>query len=265
MRLWDRRRYGRLVLEWLDAGSLPLLVLPSVFNPKLLRSGDFLVRQLARSDLLSHPCRVLDLGCGSGAGALAAARAGCQVTAVDINPQAVRCTRINALLNQLEARIDARCGDLFAPVQGERFDVILFNPPYYRGTPRDLLDHAWRSPDIIERFAAGLDQHLAPQGYALLVLSSDGEPHGFLRALAASGFSGRIVAEHDFRNEQMWIWRISRATLAAQPRPTEPRHSPSKAACHPERSVPPQDDSAPFDARERSQRDAARAAASRPC
>ena len=31
--------------------------------------------------------------------------------------------------------------------------LVLFNPPYYRGVPRSALDHAWRSPDVIERFS----------------------------------------------------------------------------------------------------------------
>jgi hypothetical protein len=41
MRAWDRRRYGRLVLERID--DMPLVVLPEVFNPVLLRSGAFFV------------------------------------------------------------------------------------------------------------------------------------------------------------------------------------------------------------------------------
>src|SRR5919202_290874 len=83
---------------------------PDVFNPKLLRSGEFLVSQL---HLLPGGARVLDLGSGSGACGIAAARLGCSVVAVDINPSAVRCTRINALLNNL--CIDVRQGDLFGP------------------------------------------------------------------------------------------------------------------------------------------------------
>ena len=207
VRLFDRHRRNRLVIEEVD--GLPLLVLPQVFNPKLLRSGEFLVRQLRRADLLRPSSRVLDLGSGSGAGAVAAARVGCDVVAVDINPHAVRCTRINALLNLVEQRIDPRQGDLFGPVDGERFDVVLFNPPYYRGVPRDDSDRAWRSPDVIERFAAGLGNHLHPDGHALLVLSSDGERDGFLHALTTGGFNTRVVAERDFVNEQMWVYQVS--------------------------------------------------------
>jgi len=190
-----------VVLE--DVLGLPIVVLPDVFNPKLLRSGEFLAQQLGG---LPAGTRVLDLGCGSGACGIVAARCGCVVTAVDINPAAVRCTRVNALVN--DVALDTRQGDLFEPVQGERFDVVLFNPPYYRGVPRDGLDHAWRSPDVIERFSRELADHLTPNGHALLVLSSDGEQSAFLRALAANGCTYRAISERDFLNEQMTVYRI---------------------------------------------------------
>jgi release factor glutamine methyltransferase len=209
MRLLQRYRYGRLVLEHVD--GFELLILPRVFNPKLLRSGAFFVEYLGRPGVLRPAERVLDLGTGSGASALAAARAGCSVVASDINPAAVRCTRINALLNEVESLVDVRLGDLFEPVQNETFDVVLFNPPYYRGTPRDELDRAWRSPDLIERFAAQLGSHLTPAGRALLVLSSDGEADAFLDALRTDGYAPAVAHQHDFGNEHMMIYHVSQA------------------------------------------------------
>jgi release factor glutamine methyltransferase len=202
LRLWDRRRYGRLVLERI--GDMPLVILPEVFNPVLLRSGAFFVEVL--DNLLPSRGHVLDLGCGSGAVGIAAARRGCSVVAVDINPAAVRCARINALLN--DVTLDVRQGDLFTPVGDERFDVVLFNPPYYRGQPRDALDHAWRSPDVIERFSDALQAHLAPAGRALLVLSSDGESEAFLHALTARGLRSSVVAKRDYRNELMRVYCV---------------------------------------------------------
>jgi release factor glutamine methyltransferase len=202
--LIDRRRYQSVVIEHVD--GLPLVVLPDVFNPKLLRSGEFLVQQLSRADLLPPGSRVLDLGSGSGAAGIAAAKRGCAVTAIDINPSAVRCTRINALLNDVE--IDVRQGDLFGTLGAERFDVVLFNPPYYRGVPRDALDRAWRSTDVPERFAAGLASHLAPGGYGLVVLSSDGDDQAFLQALERNGLSTEAVAMRDFTNEVMRVYEV---------------------------------------------------------
>ena len=202
MRLWDQRRYGRLVLE--RVGDMPLVVLPEVFNPVLLRSGAFLVEVL---DKLAPPrAHVLDLGCGSGAAGIAAALRGCRVVAVDINPSAVRCTRINALLNNVS--VDVRQGDLFAPVTDERFDLVLFNPPYYRGQPRDALDHAWRSPDVIERFSAELRAHMYDDGRALVVLSTDGERDSFLANLAVQGFQYEVIAQRDYGNELMSVYSV---------------------------------------------------------
>jgi release factor glutamine methyltransferase len=202
MLLVDRRTYRRTVLEHVD--GLQLVVLPDVFNPKLLRSGEFLVQQLHH---LPSGSRVLDLGSGSGAAGIAAARKGCSVTAVDINPAAVRCTKINALLNNVQ--VDAREGDLFHPVHGERFDLVLFNPPYYRGVPTNPLDNAWRSPDLIERFSAGLADHLTENGRALLVLSSDGEQASFLSALEREGFRSTPVARRDLINETLSVYSIT--------------------------------------------------------
>jgi release factor glutamine methyltransferase len=203
--LTGRDRYDDYRLEWL--GDLPLLVIPSVFNPVRLRTGAFLAAQLARSTVAAGST-VLDLGTGSGAAALGAARLGARVVAVDINPAAVRCARINALLNQLEARIEVRHGDLFAPVAGERFDLILFNPPFVHGTPRDDRDRAWRALDVAERFADGLAAHLTPAGAALVLLSSFGDAGRFLRQFAAAGLEVAVAAEHSFVNERLAVFRV---------------------------------------------------------
>lgn len=204
---WLGRRYGRLVIEQIDGVSL--VVLPDVFNPVLFRGGELLARTLAGHPLLAQPdLRVLDLGCGSGVVSVFAARRQAQVTAVDINPLAVRCTQINALLNQVEERVVARQGDLFAPVAGERFDLIVFNPPFFRGRPRNALDHAWRGEHVFERFAAELDNHLAPAGLAWVLLSTDGAGAQLLELLKTRGFRIEVVVERRWANEIMTVFAI---------------------------------------------------------
>jgi HemK-related putative methylase len=205
------RRYGRLALEEVD--GVPLLVLPQVFNPVLLRTGAFMARTLSALPLPPGDgprLTVLDLGTGSGIGAVFAARRGAQVTAVDINPDAVRCARINALLNGLEAQIETLQGDLFAPVAGRRFDLALFNPPFYRGQPADGLDHAWRGEDVFERFARGLAAALRPNGQALVVLSSDGDGAGLLALLESAGFAVQPIAQKNLWNEFLTIYSVRR-------------------------------------------------------
>ena len=63
-----KRRYRRLVLEEID--GVPLLILPDVFNPVLLRTGKFLAQVLHTMPLLSDTSQVLDMGTGSGVGAV---------------------------------------------------------------------------------------------------------------------------------------------------------------------------------------------------
>lgn len=172
------RRVRRLVLEEWD--GLRLLVLPDVLNPVVFRTGALLAADVARRLRTrgSGPhgtLRVLDLGCGSGIVSLAAAREGAVSVAIDLSPEAVRNTCVNALLNRLEERVDVRGGDLFAPAKGVAFDLVAFNPPFFDGRPRDLYDIAWRSEELLARFCAGLPAALAPGGEALVVLSDHAE------------------------------------------------------------------------------------------
>jgi release factor glutamine methyltransferase len=205
--LVDRRRYQRTVLE--HVAGLPVVVLRDVFNPVLLRTGAYLVDYALHAGVLRPGTAVLDLGSGAGAASVLAARHGCRVVAVDINPIAVRNTRVNALLNNVANDVDVRQGDLWAPLGEARFDVVLFNPPYYRGVPRDALDHAWRAPDVIERFATGLASHLTVGGQALVILSSDGEQEAFVRTLQEAGCQTRVVAERDLINEMLRVYAVT--------------------------------------------------------
>ena len=202
-------RVRRPVLERID--GVPLVSLPDVLNPVVFRSGELLARTVAASPLAEpSPGRALDMGTGTGVGAVFLARRGWQVVAVDLNPEAVRCARINALLNRQEDRIDVRQGDLFGPVEGERFDLILFNPPFFRGEPKGLFDLAWRSVDVLERFAAGLPDALTEDGRALILLSTDGDPGGMLKALAAHGLRVEPAVRRDYGNEVMTIYCVRR-------------------------------------------------------
>lgn len=197
-----RRRLGRVSLEEID--GVTLVVLPEVFNPVVFRSGTFLAKTLAQSPELEPPdntSRALDLGTGSGVGAIFAARRGYRVTAVDINPHAIRCSRANALIQGLEDKIDVFQGNLFEPVQGKKFDLVTFNPPYFRGNPNSPLDMAWRADTVLERFAAGLPEILEPGGKALLLLSTDGAKEDLLEALRNNSMTIRTIAERRYGNE----------------------------------------------------------------
>jgi HemK-related putative methylase len=209
-RLLDRRRYRTTRLETI-AGQ-PILVLAEVFNPKIFWTGEFLANTLMSDPtLVPGGTTVLDMGTGSGVGAVFAARTARRVLAVDINPNAVRSTRINALIHRVEERVEVREGDLFVPVGDERFDRIIFNPPFYQREPRDMLERAFFATDVVERFAAGLRDHLAPGGQCLLLLTSTADEPTLLRSFEQRGFSIEVAARRDARVEIQSIYRLAPA------------------------------------------------------
>jgi HemK-related putative methylase len=204
-----RAQYDRLHIERVHGTHI--LIMPSVFNPNVLRTGAFFADIIARRRL-GECGKVLDLGTGTGICAVFAARHAQRVVAVDINPAAARCASINASINGLSARIDCREGDLFAPVAGECFDTIFFNPPFYSGQPEDDRAAAWRASGMGRRFALGLDAHLEPRGRAYLLLSTCGDAcPQFVEELACAGFALSVLAVRRYINERVTIVEARRA------------------------------------------------------
>ena len=114
--------------------------------------------------------RALDLGCGGGVHAIFAAAHCHEVIATDIFERATAYTRFNAALNGID-NIATRTGDRFAPVAGERFDLIISNPPFVM-TPGDSAgyrDNPMPLDSFCEHLLREAPQHLAPGGYALLL------------------------------------------------------------------------------------------------
>lgn len=205
-RLLHARRYNRFDLARVH--GLPLLVLPEVFHPEFFFATDFFLAALERRTI-DPGMRALDIGTGSGALAVALGRRGAQVTAIDINPQAVRCARANLLLHGLERQMEVREGDLFAPVSGERFDLIVFNPPFYARQARDLADRAWAGGSDNEtlcRFLADASCHLR-MGGELLVAGSTEAP--YTPSLArAPGYRVRLVAQRELIGERLFLFAL---------------------------------------------------------
>lgn len=73
--------------------------------------------------------RCVDVGCGSGAGALSLSDRVDRIVLTDLNTQALRFARVNAELAGVADRVEFACGDLLAPIEGD-FDLVIANPPY---------------------------------------------------------------------------------------------------------------------------------------
>lgn len=126
--------------------------------------------------------RCLDLGTGCGVVAMHLALRG-RVIATDISERALLLARANARLNGVERRIEFRRGDLFAPVAGERFDLILSNPPFVitpreAGTPvYEYRDGGMIGDGLAERVVSEAPALLA-EGGELLCLANWESPWG---------------------------------------------------------------------------------------
>jgi len=111
--------------------SLPLRVSPATLIP---RPDTECLIEHALTCLPSHPCYILDLGTGTGAIALALAteRPDCQVTALDVVPEAVALAQSNAEYLGI-TNIKVLHSHWFNALNAERFALIVSNPPYIDG------------------------------------------------------------------------------------------------------------------------------------
>jgi 16S rRNA (guanine1207-N2)-methyltransferase len=102
--------------------------------------------------------RVLDLGCGWGPVGIAAAKAAPEGRTIltDVNRRAIALARRNLRRNGIE-NAEVRSGSLFAPVPGERFDLIASNPPFHAGR------------ELVLRLLAEAPEHLTENGRLLVV------------------------------------------------------------------------------------------------
>ena len=114
----------------------------------------------------------LDLGSGSGVQAILAAKHARSVVAADVNPRALELTEFNALLNGFE-NVECRLGDLFEPVEGERFDLVVCNPPYVVSPETALVyrDSGLPGDAFCEQLVRRLPEFLVEGGLAHVLVS----------------------------------------------------------------------------------------------
>lgn len=146
---------------------------------------------------------VLDMGTGCGILGILAAKKARSVIAVDINPYAVYCAKMNAKLNGVERKMNIIRGDLFQPIkQGENFDVILFNAPYLPSKKEEQkawIEKAWAGgPDgreLIDRFLSKAPKHLEMDGRVLLVQSTLSDVDKTIQVLRKARLQAKVIAK----------------------------------------------------------------------
>lgn len=151
------------------------VIVPRSFIAELLCDGTF--------DVLcgKPPKRILDLCTGSGCLAILAAHLfpKAEVDAVDLSAGAVAVAKRNVRSHGLVRRVHIYKGDLFAPVKGRKYDLIITNPPYvdakamktlpreYRHEPKMALASGKDGLDLVHKIIAQASAHLTPNGSLL--------------------------------------------------------------------------------------------------
>ena len=217
-----RRRLGGEPLAYLvgeqEFWSLPFTVDPSVLIP---RQDTETVVQLVvdRLDDRAAARRGLDLCTGSGvlAVTLATELTGLTMVATDLSDAAAAIARVNAARNGVAERVEVRVGDLFAPVTGEQFDLIVANPPYIatatiatldrevQREPRRALDGGGDGLAILRRLVDGLAAALSPGGLVAIEHGFD-QGDAVVALLDATGALTPAVTVRDLARQPRVTW-----------------------------------------------------------
>jgi release factor glutamine methyltransferase len=179
---------------------------PQVYEPA---EDTFLLADNLEVERMS---RALEIGTGTGLIAIIAARKASKVIATDVNPHALDCTLKNIITNKA-FNVELRKGDLFEPIEDEKFDLILFNTPYLPTEEDeavgDELEAAWNGGpsgrEVIDRFLDGVKDHLNPRGKVQMVQSSLSDNEKTLEKLEELGFQASITAREKGFFEEMVV------------------------------------------------------------
>ncbi|MFD3549196.1 HemK2/MTQ2 family protein methyltransferase [Streptomyces sp. NPDC058655] len=173
------------------------MALPGVYRPQ----GDTrLVAEVLAEEALTPGVRVLEIGTGTGALALQAARRGARVTAVDVSWRAVATARLNAIRHRLPLRVVH--GDFASAVTGSRYDLVITNPPYVPAPGAELPvrgpERAWDAGRdgraVIDRICTAAPSLLHPGGVLLMVHSGMCGASETVDRLAATGMAAEVTA-----------------------------------------------------------------------
>lgn len=195
--------------------GLELIVLPGVFHPYHFITGHVFADLLHKHLHKKRYERVLDMGTGSGVIGITMSQYANSVDSVDINSEAVRCARMNARYHSLENKMTVYEGNLFSPFdEGAdlKYDLMLFNPPFYTGQAEYPLGHALYGGlqlDVITRFARSAPLFLKKGGKVIFLLSTAGSLDKILSIMKRNGYSGHCIDSRECFIERIFMIEFS--------------------------------------------------------
>lgn len=200
-----------------EFGGANLRIEKGVFCPTLTNTSPVLLHAID----VQPGERVLDVFSGCGAFGIIAALRGAEAVTIDSSRNAVECAKRNAARNNVASRIDIRLGDVRIISdagkggirRGERFDLVIANPPLLPGEPHGPLSAAIFSPgfDVITAFISSLPSYLSPNGRCFLLTSDVLDRAGLeVTALCSQrGMSASLHATRDVGYERYRVHRIA--------------------------------------------------------
>ena len=182
-----------------------LFVLSNVYEPS---EDSFL---LAENVKVKENASVLDLGTGSGIQGINAAMQGAgKVVSTDINETALLNAKKNAEELGFDKVFEFRKGNLFDCLKKEeRFDVIVFNPPYVISEEKKYadLDGGIKGREILDEFLKGFAAHLEKEGKCFFLQSSLNGEEESTELLEDQGFETKVVARKKLFFEELLVFR----------------------------------------------------------
>ena len=196
--------------------GLKIEIYPEVYEPA---EDTF---QLIEAIKVNKGDAVLEIGTGCGIVALECARIGAEVICTDINPNAIKLVKYNYQINKplLKGSIEIRYGDLFLILNKfERFDVIIFNPPYLPTLVKERIggtgwfdiatDGGVDGLKLTKRFIGGLNKRLKKNGRAYFVFSTLSNRKKLNKYLNKAGLKSQIIISQWFDDEKIDIFCVS--------------------------------------------------------
>ncbi len=164
------------------------------FERHRARAADFVLgpggvtRRLADLTIRTPVDAALDLGSGAGVLAVLAAGHAARVVATDVNPRAVAFGRFNVTLNGLD-NVELRQGNLFEPVEGERFDLVSCNPPYVI-SPVQTFTYRDGGSELCRQIVGRAPDHLTESGLFQMLAEWPRRPEDDWSTAVASWLDG---------------------------------------------------------------------------
>jgi len=168
--------------------GLDIVIYENVFSPVDFADAEVFTPMIEK--YMKKNVNFLELGSGAGVTSVYASKKGCEVTATDINPSAVENTRENAKNNNVS--IDVRLGDLFKPVENEKFDVIYWNIPFMKSEVEpstDLEKSILDKDDMLkQKLLNEFPQYLKKEGVLLIGYSPNFCKFDFKKVFSEAGY-----------------------------------------------------------------------------